>query len=163
MKGIMRTVFGVLILLLLIMVLKCLRSDKTENSDEPNDYTIFVDTGGKTYNMPKITTETSGSVTFTVVGGGANHDIHNIDIYHGLGYKPQVVAYVNFYDYTSHEWMMIPCWTPGTNGTYEAYITHVDDNTARVVLIGTLALGSPDTTADYKIFLLVDPQKDAWY
>lgn len=160
----MRKIFFIIIILLLgLMVFKGLRKDRTVNSTEPNDYTVWVDTEDKTYNMPKITTEGFGSVSFTVVGGGGNPDIKNIDIVHNLGYKPQVMAYVNFLDYSSKDFIAIPCWTPGTSGTYEAYITHVDDDTVRIVLIGTLALGVADTTADYKYFLLVDPIKDVWY
>lgn len=160
----MKKILLVLIILSLgLMVFKSLRKDKDTNSTEPNDYTVWVDTEDKTYNMPKITMEGFGNVTFAVIGGGGNPDVHNIDIVHNLGYKPQVIAYVNFLDYSSAAFLNIPVWTPGTSGTYEAYITHVDDDTARIVLIGTLALGSPGTTAEYKYFLLVDPRKDVWY
>jgi len=84
---------------------------------------------------------------------------HHYDIVHNLGYKPTVLAYVFFNEYSLEGWRLIPAiysYSTGGGGTSTAtvYYEHIDDNTVRFY-------GPQDLVI--KVQLYLEPRKDAWY
>jgi len=84
---------------------------------------------------------------------------HKKDLVHNLGYKPIVMAYVNFSQWGLIGWRLIPAiyWRaigPGMYDTANIYYEHIDNNTIRFY---------GEEGVKIKVYLYLEPRKDAWY
>lgn len=85
------------------------------------------------------------------------------DLVHNLGYKPLIKAYTYMEEYSIFGWRQLPLYyykqvyDPEYGVIIEGrtlYYEHLDDNTIRFY---------GDEGREIKVFLYLEPRKDAWY
>lgn len=121
---------------------------------------IRLMTVDSTVNMLKIHME--GYATQAVTTGV----VANINIDHNLGYKP--IVYFFFKHPQNNKWHFAPARADFNTGTtwdlYGAW-NHQSVNRVQLQLYDsfTFPMPSSPTNINYKYYILVDPQKDAWF
>jgi hypothetical protein len=135
--------------------LKVSKPGKAVASTDPRDFTLHSQ-----YNIPKIATEGSGTISINNVTY-----LNSVNITHNLGYKPQVLLYMQHP--ATDIWFLSPGKFDSSydDSTYSISITssHVNVNTIRFEFgVDNLAPSYP-VTIPYKYFILVEPREDAWY
>ena len=117
-------------------------------------------------NTLKIKTEYTGSVSITV-STEIDWNDESATINHNLGYRPIVMLY--YKDPSSSRWIQGPSVIPGSNSTplgYQISGTYEHTSVNQIVLTFSYFrdTGDPGTiNILYKLYLLLEPRKDAWY
>jgi len=89
-----------------------------------------------------------------------------LDITHGLGYKPIILFY--YKHPTNDRWHRAISYSDINSGAswalYAGY-SNTDVNTVKLFMYDGLLdpMPSTPTNVDYKYYIMVDPRKDAWY
>jgi hypothetical protein len=130
-------------------------------------YTLDDEVRYHTFNSTKNTFKTyedySGTLTSTTSDGTVYDTIN-----HALGYKPQILAYVDYLGGGGYTRIPLLEETAATF-FYDATFTHVyikkpDDNNIEVHLDTENRLYTArDLSVDYFVRVFIDPKEDMWY
>ena len=132
----------------------------------------FEQVFNSSYNTLKILSEVEGTATMSAANE-FDSAFTDVTITHNLGYEPLVMLY--YKDPSSGRWLQGPSIIPGGNtasplgyyisGTYVIFSLGYDPlNELLLSFIYFRDAGNPASIGiDYKLFLLLEPRKDAWY
>ncbi len=127
--------------------IKVSKPNKSAESTDPRDFTIHSD-----YNTLKIAKEEQGTMAAT-----AGFQTLTKDITHNLGYNPLYLLYIE--DPKTNIWGITPvAWSESVS----AVVKVQNDNTLRIIM-NTGDFPSYPVNIKYKIYIMIEPRKDAWY